>query len=419
MRTRQNAAPRRRSTALRMIVMLLITGVIFGGIFFVKWFGNKEMNKFFDNMPQPPVTVTAAEARMETWNDTVEAVGTLVAVNGADVTTEVGGVVSAIRFESGQEVKAGDVLLQLNTSTEAATLRSLEASLKLAQTQRTRWRELYEGGRLVAKSELDERESEAERMEADVNAQRALIAKKTIRAPFTGRLGIRQVNLGQYLSPGDPIVSLQSLDPIYLNFTLPEQRLNSVQAGQAVTATVDALPGETFTGTITAIEPEVDASTRNFTLQATVENPEQQLRPGTFARVQLDLGTAQERIVIPQTAISFNPYGNSVWVITEAQAQSGQAAPAGPDGGAPEGGVQRDENGAPVRSEPAQPQLVVKQRFVKTGTTRGDMVAIHEGLVTGERVVSSGLLKLRPDAVVIIDNTVQPASDERPEVENR
>jgi membrane fusion protein (multidrug efflux system) len=394
MRPHSTVAEPRRSTTLRMIVMLLIAGAIFGGVFLVKSMMNQGMNDYFDNMTQPPVTVTAAEARMESWRDTIEAVGTLIAVNGTHVTTEVGGVVSAIRFESGQEVNAGDVLLQLNTSTEAAALRSLEASLKLAQTQRARYRELYEGGRLVAKSDLDERESEAERMEAEVNAQRALIAKKTIRAPFAGRLGIRQINLGQYLNPGDPIVSLQSLDPIYLNFTLPEQRLNNVQIGQAVTASADSLPEESFAGTITAVESEVDASTRNFTVQATMQNPQQRLRPGSFARVRLDLGHEQDRIVVPQTAISFNPYGNSVWVIT----QAGDDAQAGADGESP---------------------LVVKQRFVETGATRGDLIAIHEGLITGERVVSSGLLKLRPDAVVIVDNTVQPASDEKPEVENR
>ena len=392
MRARYSQEEPRRSTAKRMILMLIAVGILFGGVFFVKWYGNKEMNAFFDNMPQPPVAVTAAQARQETWSDTVEAVGTLVAVNGADVTTEIGGVVSAIRFESGQPVSAGDVLLQLNTSTEAATLRSMEASLKLARTQRERFRELYEGRRLVSKSDLDEGESEAERLEGEVNAQRALIAKKTIRAPFSGRLGIRQVNLGQYLNPGDPIVSLQSLDPIYLNFTLPEQRLNSVQPGQRVTVTVDALPDQRFSGTITAIEPEVDASTRNFMLQATIDNPEQRLRPGTFARAQLDLGAARNLVVVPQTAISFNPYGNSVWVVVDAPAAEGG------DG---------------------TPQQIVKQRFISTGATRGDLVAVLSGLEAGEQVVSSGLLKLRPDAVVMINNDVQPASDERPEVENR
>lgn len=373
----------------KMIGMLLITGLVFGAIFGIKACSRMQANRGFDGMSMPPVTITAAEARLESWAETIEAVGTLVAVNGVDVTTEVEGVVSAIEFESGQTVKAGDLLLRLNTATERATLGALEAGLRLALVQRDRFRELYEGKRLVAKANLDERESQAEQLQAEVDAQRALVAKKTIRAPFAGRLGIRKVNLGQYLAPGDPIVSLQSLDPIHLDFSLPEQRLDRVQVGQRLTATVDALPDRTFTGTITAIEPRVEASTRNFMLQATLGNPDQSLRPGTFARVRAELGAGIESVVVPQTAISFNPYGNSVYVLSPDASDSGQAdAPA--------------------------PRLTVKQRFVRTGATRGDLIAITEGLKPGERVATSGLLKLRNDAVVEINDEVQPTADPDP-----
>ncbi|MFC4728049.1 efflux RND transporter periplasmic adaptor subunit [Coralloluteibacterium thermophilus] len=382
----------RPSTGKRMFWMLLAVAIVFGGIFFVKWFGNRAMNQFLDNMPQPPATISAAEAVRETWSEAVQAVGTLEAVNGANVTTEAGGVVSAIHFEAGQEVAAGDVLLHLNASTEIATLRALEASAELARTQAERYRELGER-QLVSRAEIDQRASEAASTLAQAEAQRALIAQKTIRAPFSGVLGIRRVNLGQYIGPGDAIVSLQSLDPIFLNFTLPQQRLAEVRTGQRVVASVDAQDGRSFEGEITAIEPEVDPDTRNFMVQATLRNPDRSLRPGTFARVSFDLGEPTEVVVIPQTAISFNPYGNSVYVITEAAPEDGEAAG-------------------------QAPTLVVNQRFVRTGATRGDFIAVLEGLQPGERVASSGLLKLRNGAAVVIGEDA-PEAQARPEVDNR
>ncbi len=397
---------RKPSTRKRMFWMLLAALVIFGGIFGIKWFSGKMMNQFFDTMPQPPVTVTAVEARAQNWTESLEAVGTLVAVNGTDVTTEAGGVVSAIHFEAGQPVKAGTVLLQLNTSTEVAMLKSLEAAAKLAVTQRNRYRELG-SKRVVARSDVDQRDSEAASTLAQADAQRALIAQKTIRAPFTGVLGIRKVNLGQYLNPGDAIVSLQSLDPIYLDFTLPEQRLAEVREGATVHAGIDALSGQSFEGAITAIEPEVDPNTRNFTLQATLRNPGNKLRPGTFARVSFDVGGAKKVIVIPQTAVSFNPYGNSVYVITQAPADKQNAQPAPAEGEAQAQGASQG------------PPLIVKQRFIKTGSTRGDLIAVTDGLKPDERIATSGLLKLRNDAVVIVNNKVQPTTDAKPTVENR
>lgn len=387
--------PRRPpSTARRMVVMLLLTGLFLGGLFGIKAMMAAGMNQFFDNMPMPAVSITAAEVERRLWPQTLDAVGTLVAVNGTDVTTEAPGVVSAIRFESGQRVRKGEVLVQLDASAETASLRALEAALKLAQAQRDRYRELFTTRQAVARADLDERESEAERLQAEVNAQRALIARKTIRAPFDGVLGIRKVNPGQFVNPGDAIVSLQSLDPIYVNFSLPEQEIGRVAAGQAVTASVDALEGRAFTGTITAIEARVDAGTRNFLVQATLENPEELLRPGTFARVRSEIGEPLQVLVVPQTAVSFNPYGNSVFVIAEVDRQPGET----------------DMEGKPLVGR----KLVARQRFIRTGATRGDLVAVIEGLSAGERVATSGLLKLRNDAEVTVDNTVQPAAEEQP-----
>lgn len=388
---------RKPSTTRRMLWMLAITAVVFGGVFAVKAMINAGTNQFFDNMPQPPVAVSAYTTTQESWTDAQEAVGTVVAVNGTDVTTESAGVVKRIAFEAGQPVKAGTVLVMLNSANELALLKSLEAAARLATLQSERWRKLGQD-QLVSLDEVQQRATSAASARAQVEAQRALIAQKTVRAPFDGVLGIRKVNLGQFVNPGDPIVSLQALDPIHLDFSLPEQRIAQTAEGTFIRASVDALPDRTFEGRITAIEPDVDPGTRNFAVQATLDNPDHALRPGTFARVRFDSGAPRRVIVIPQTAVSFNPYGNSVYVISEVPAAKGEKTPDG---------------------KPAGPKLVVKQRFVKTGATRGDLVAVTDGLKAGERVVTSGLLKLRNDAVVTINNKVQPSAESAPAPENR
>ena len=381
-----------------MIVMLIAVLVIFGGVFAVKAIMSKGMNDFFDNMPQPAASVTDWTAKQEEWTDAQQAVGTFVAVNGTDVTTEAGGVVRQLSIDVGKPVKAGTVLAQLNTANELAVLKSLEASAKLAVVQRDRWQTLSRD-KLVSQAEAEERATQAATALAQAEAQRALIAQKTIRAPFDGVLGIRKVNLGQYLSPGDAIVSLQMLDPIYLDFSLPEQRIGQIKPGTTIRATVDALPGQVFEGEITAVEPQVDPATRNFTAQATLANPDHVLRPGTFAHVGFDTGDAQKVVVVPQTAISFNPYGNAVYVIQEVPRAKGET----------------DMEGKPLTGN----KLVVKQRFVKTGATRGDLIAVTEGLKPGERVATSGLLKLRNDAEVLVNNKVQPSASATPAPENR
>jgi membrane fusion protein (multidrug efflux system) len=390
-------APHPASFRKRMLWMLVGCTVVFGGIFGVKWIGAKQMNAAFDNMPQPAVAVSAEVAKAERWRDDAEAVGTFVAINGTDVTTEAGGVIREILFEPGQRVKAGTVLVRLNTANEEATLRALEASARLAVQQRDRWREL---GRqqLVSQSEVEERATQAATALAQVEAQRAMIAQKTVRAPFDGVLGIRRINLGQFVAPGDPLVNLQSLDPILLDFTLPQQRLGQVAEGTAVRAMLDAMPGRRFDGTIVAIEPQIDPQTRNFKVQARLVNADLALRPGMFARVAFDLGGERAVVVVPQTAISFNPYGNAVFVIEEVARRPGET----------------DMQGKPLTGN----KLLVRQRFVKTGATRGDLIAVTEGLKPGERVVTSGLLKLRNDAEVTVNNKVQPTSDAAPKPGN-
>ena len=389
--------PRKPSSKKRMTLMLIGVLVVFGGVFAVKAMMDKGMNQFFDSMPQPPVAVTTAVAKSERWSDDAEAVGTFVAINGTDVTTEAGGVIREILFEPGQHVRAGTVLVRLNTANEQATLRALEAAAKLAVTQRDRWRELSQQ-KLVSLAEVEQRAADAATTLAQVEAQRALIAQKTIRAPFDGVLGIRKANLGQFIAPGSPIVNLQSMNPIFLDFALPQQRMGQVTEGIAVRASVDSLPSRKFEGRITAIEPQIDTQTRSFKVQATFLNQDSAVRPGTFAKVAFDLGGDQAVVVIPQTAISFNPYGNAVYVIDEIDR--------GPE--------EKDMQGKTLTGK----KLVVRQRFVKTGATRGDLVAVIEGLKPGERVVTSGLLKLRNDAEITINNAVQPAADAAPKPGN-
>lgn len=396
MATRSHQHPPR--PMLRWVLMLVGVLVVFGGVFAIKAYFAKQTNEFFNNMPQPAVAISAETARQQRWREGGDAVGTLVAVNGIDVTTEAGGVVRTIEFEAGQPVAAGAVLVRLNTANEEATLKALETSAQLAEAQASRWQQLGKD-LLVSLDEVQQRTAAAAAARAQVEAQRALIAQKTIRAPFSGVLGIRKVNLGQYVAPGAAVVGLQQLDPIYLDFTLPEQLAGKLTEGAAVSATVDALPGQSFDGKVTAVEPQVDPNTRNFKVQATLRNPNGVLRPGSFAKVSFDLGVERDVVVIPQTAVSFNPYGNAVFVITKVPRKPGET----------------DMKGKPLTGD----KLVVNQRFIQTGATRGDLIAVTGGLKPGEQVVTSGLLKLRNGTEVTINNAVRPASDVQPKVENR
>lgn len=368
----------------RMVLMLIGVTVLFGGIFGFKAFVNAMIADAFDNMPAPTATITAAQVREQSWARELEAVGSFAAVQGATLTTEVGGIVREIGFENGSEVEAGSVLLQLDAQTERARLRSLEAAQRLAELELERANRLYEE-KNISEAELQQRQSQADQATAAVNEQRARIEQKTLRAPFSGRLGIRQVNVGQYLPAGDPVVSLQSLDPIYLNFSVPERRIGELDIGQTVRARVDAHQSD-VKGRINAIEPAVSPTTRTFDIQARAPNPEGALRPGMFARVSLQIGEPESVLVVPQSAVSFNPYGNSVFVVAEGD----------------------DET------------LRVQQRFIQTGARRGDLVVVRAGLEPGTRVATSGLLKLRNGSVVEIaeEESVQPPQDPNPSPDN-
>ena len=367
---------------LRMWLMLLVTLLVFGGLFGMQWFGNKKMNEFMDNMPVQPATVTAMEAGTALWRDSVESVGTLVAIRGAELATEVPGTVETIHFDNGAEVAAGAAILTLNSAPDRAQLEELQAAADLARQELERARRLVEQ-RNISESELDQRVSLLQQAKARVAAQQARIEQKTLRAPYAGRLGIRRFNVGDYVQAGDTVIALQALDSLFVNFSLPEQYSQQVEAGMPVEARLEALDGRTFAGTVTAISPVVDPNTRNFALQATLPNPEELLRPGMFARLVLPIGIELERVVVPQTAIAYRPYGDSVYVIQE-------------------------RDGA----------LQLSQRFVTLGPVRGDMVAVEEGLDPGERVATSGLLKLDGGMPVKIDNTSPPAAELDPQPDN-
>lgn len=369
----------------RMLIMLIVVAVIFGGIFGYKAVGNHFMNQFFDNMPMPPAAITATKVSQEQWQPYLNAVGSFAAVNSTELTTEASGIISLIQFENGAAIKKGQLLVQLDDRVDQAELTRLLAVEKLAKLEQNRLQRLFKD-KGVSELELRRRESEAAQASAAVASQYARIAQKSLYAPFDGVAGIRHVSLGQLLVGGTPVVSLQSLDPIYLNFTLPEQQLTMVELGKPLSIGVDAFNGQTFDGTITAIAPAIRASSRSVEVQATFANPEHLLRPGMFARVQLNSGSSNTVILIPQTAVQFNPYGNSVFVITEQEGKQ-----------------------------------IAQQRFITTGEARGDLIAVTAGLAVGEIVATSGLLKLRNGAVVnIVENSsATPSADLTPTPANQ
>ena len=292
--------------------------------------------------------------------------------------------------------------MSLDARTDSAQLKALEAAARLAEQEYERFQTLFKQGS-ISRSELDRRQSERDQAIATANAQRERVAQKTIRAPFSGKLGIRQVDLGQYLNPGNAVVTLQQLNPIYVNFSLPERDQSLLQPGLAVRATLSAMPGDLFDGEVSAVEPGVDPTTRNFNVQATFRNNEQKLRPGMFARISIRLADSEQVVVVPRTAIQYAPYGNSVYVITEKEEP------------AAEQGADSEGEGT---AEAKEPTLIVKRRFVKTGSERGDLVAVIDGLEAGERVATSGLLKLRNDSTVIINNEIEPSAEADPRPDN-
>lgn len=362
--------------------------VIAGSLFFIKISQFKAMGAAGAAMVMPPTTVTATPVKPESWGDSISAPGSLEAVQGVTVAAETPGKVVRIAFEPGAAVKAGDLLIQLDTTTEEAQLQAAEATAALARANLNRANELRQSN-TNSLAELDAADAQAKQALAQAESIRTVIAKKTIRAPFAGRLGLRLVNLGQILREGDNITTLQTLDPIYVNFSLPQQRLAQLARGTAVRMTSDAAPGQMFAGEINAISPEIDVATRNVRVQATLGNGDEKLRPGMYATVEVVLPTQVPVLVIPVTAVLYAPYGDSVFVVSE----------------------QKDEKSG-------QSRQVLRQQFIRVGDSRGDFVNVVEGLKAGEMVVTSGVFKLRPGTHVVIDNTLAPDAQLDPKPKN-
>jgi membrane fusion protein (multidrug efflux system) len=353
--------------------------------------------------PQPQV-VTATQVKALEWQPQLAAVGTVVAVRGVDVTTEIAGLVREIRFKSGQDVKKGEVLVQLNDDADRAQLVSLQAAADLAQTTLKRDQAQFEA-QAIAQAVVDADAADLRSKRALVAQQEATIAKKSIRAPFSGKLGITTVNPGQYLNPGDKIVTLQTIDPVYVDFSLPQKQVAGLAVGQVVNATTDSYPGVQFPGRITAISPKVDPDTRNVVVEGTFSNPKRQLLPGMFANAAVDVGEKKHYLTLPQTSITYNPYGSTVFVVMTADEADAAARAASGASGA-----------APVKTAAASggSNLVVRQQFVTTGDTRGDQVAVLSGLKEGQTIVTTGQVKLKNGTPVAIDNSVVPANSPNP-----
>lgn len=326
----------------------------------------------------PPEIVTSAPVQTDSWETLLTAVGSLDAVQGVTVTAEVTGKVVRIAFESGSRVTAGDLLVQQDVSAETAQLRSAQATADLARLNFERSRKLLPD-KVISQSDYDNSKAQLTQALAQVDNIRAVIAKKTIRAPFAGRLGIRRINLGQIINDGQAIVTLQSLDPIFVNFQVPQQQLALIRSGLEVRVTSDAMPGRVVKGKITAINPEADAATRNIRVQATLVNSDEQLRPGMYANVAIVLPAKKQVLAIPATAVLYAPYSDSVFVIEE----------------------KKDENGKPAGK-------AVRQQFVRLGEKRGDYIAVTSGLKADETVVSTGVFKLRNGQAVVVDNKLAP-----------
>ena len=368
----------------RMIIMLILVGLLFGGIFGYQAFKASMIKKYMASQGVPPQTVSTTTAGKTSWQRRLEAVGTLQAVRGADLAPEVSGLVTKINFASGQDVKAGEVLLELDASADLAKVQSLKAIAELAKTTYRRDKQQLQD-HAISQATLDVDMANLKSAEAQVAEQQALADKKFIKAPFPGRLGIRSADLGQYLNAGSTIVTLQALDPIYVDFFLPQRSLNLITTGMKVQVKSDAFSGKTFAGEITAINPKIDVDTRNVQVRATIHNPDHLLLPGMFVNTDIEVGQPQMQITLPQTAISFNPYGDIVYVVK----QEGK----GKDG---------------------KPGLVAEQKFVTTGATRGDQIAVLNGLQPGDTVVTTGQLKLHNGTPVLINNNIKPADDAAP-----
>ncbi len=412
MQTRVEEKP---STTKRMIVMIVAVLALIAAIAGIKVLSIMKM--IAAGKPPPPAVVSTAKAAYQDWQPELRAVGTLRAVRGADLALDVAGLVTRVNVRSGQEVKQGQVLLQLRDSEDVALLHQLEAAAALAELTFARAKEQL-AVQVISKADYDQAAADLKAKQAAVAQQQVNVAKKQLRAPFAGRAGIVTINPGAYLSSGTTIVTLQQLDPIYVDFHLPQKTLADLKTGEKVTLTLDAFPGKTPEGALSAISPKVDSDTRNVQLEARVPNPGRVLTPGMFANVSVDVGPTRRYLTLPQTAVVYNPYGATVFVVkTKAEADKAQAAAAAQDAdpaGEPAAHGADKKAKASQGPQPPPDALVVQQAFVTTGPTRGDQVAILKGLDEGVEVVTSGQIKLKSGSPIRIDNSVLPANSPNP-----
>ncbi|HEX4043980.1 MAG TPA: efflux RND transporter periplasmic adaptor subunit [Xanthobacteraceae bacterium] len=369
----------------RMVIMLVAVAIVLGAVFGFQAFKGMMIRKYMSAMGSPPQTVSTTKAAFSQWQPNIEAIGSLRAVKGADLSLEVSGVVDSISFNSGDDVAAGTVLLKLRADDDAAKLDSLKATAALNEI--TYQRDLKQFKiQAVSQANLDTDEANLKNVNAQVAQQQAILDKKTLRAPFAGHLGIRAVDLGQFIAAGTAVVTLQALDPVFLDFFVPQQAVAQVKLGQKVAVKVDAYKDQTFPGEISAVNPKVDPSSRNVQIRATLKNPDHKLLPGMYATVDIATGAPQSYITLPETAITYNPYGDTVYIVHDSGSGDGKAP------------------------------LIARQTFVTTGLTRGDQVAVLKGVRDGDSVVTAGQIKLHNGSTVLIDNSIAPTADAAPNV---
>jgi membrane fusion protein (multidrug efflux system) len=371
----------------RLVLMLVIVGIVFFLIFGFGAFRNIMIGKFLATLPFQPQTVAAIKAPSSQWQSSISAVGSLVAINGADISAEVAGIVDTINFKSGDDVPAGALLVTLRPNNDNAVLAQLQAAAQLDRVNYVRDEKQLKAD-AVSQATVDSDQAALQSAVAQVQAQQALMAEKQIKAPFAGTLGIRQVDVGQYLAAGTEIVTLQQLNPLFVDFYLPQQAVSQISVGQPVTIGIDAFPDQNFTGTIVALNSAIDTATRTVQVRAILPNDKLQLRPGMFATVNIAVGQPRTFVTLPQAAITYNPYGDTVFTI------------------------------APGTGADGKQELIAKQQFVQIGDTRGDQVAVLKGLSEGDEVVTAGQLKLRNGVSVVVNNDVQVSNDANPNPPN-
>ena len=391
-----------KGTTKRMIIMLIIAAVLIGGMVWFQHFKSTMIAKAIKGMSNPPQTVSTIVAQESSWQPTVEALGNLRASQQASLSPQIAGVVTAIHFRSGEKVRAGQMLAQISDAPQRAQLAQLQAQvgqlqaqLNLAQITLAR-DEAQLKVQAISQAVVDTDRANVTSVQAQlkalaeqINAQKAVLAQATVTAPFSGVLGIRQVNLGQYLAPGTAVVTLQALDPMDIDFTVPQNQIDLVHVGMKAELTTNAAPGKTFEAKVIAVEPQINTATRNLTVRARIPNPKGELLPGVFATIRLTDGAPHNYITLPNAAVAYNPYGATVFLV-------------------------KDEG----KGADGKPKLVAEQRFITTGLTRGDQVAVLSGLKAGDTVVTAGQLKLRNGVPVLINNSVQPSDNPNPQVPN-